>query len=312
MDQRVVRALLEPQWLALIFGSMAIAALGALWLGLQGDPQYTATTVVYGRRIGYLNRPLPTVDDHLNDIVNAVEFPDVFLAIEDRTLLRADTDYDFTMSRIDDTDSVVEIVVRADRPGDAERIARILAEEVVDFVLAGQEVTARSELEAIDADLAILEDDQARLRRLAGGTDPVVAAADAQTRLVGIRGDADTEVTGTLEGDVQAQLVDLRPLADQYARNDIEIRRQQLDRARAVVELADIVSSRAAVNQEWYRAISPVEPSSRTPLAIAMAFAAGVPALLAAAGLSAVNIAQRLRRRDQRARFEQATAMAAP
>ncbi len=299
IDTRVFRMLLTPKWLLLIIGSVVAAALVALWLGFRAEPQYTATTVVYGRRIGYLNRPLPVLDDHLNDIVNAVEFPDVFISIENRTLLEADDDYNFEITRIDDTDSVVQITVDADRPGDAERIARILAEEVVDFVLEGQEITARGELAAIDDDLVILETEQARIRQVAGGIDPRASVRSAQTQLVGIRGATDDAVTGTLEGEIQARLTDLRPLADQYDRNQTELDRRQDDRARAAIELADIVSSRNAVNQEWYRSISPVEPASKTPVAIAMAFAAGVPALLAAGSLSAINLSYRLRSRDE-------------
>ncbi|MGI9605923.1 MAG: hypothetical protein ACR2P0_07260 [Acidimicrobiales bacterium] len=286
-----IQHLLRPSWIALILLSVIAAAGAALWVGLQQESQQTATTFVFGRRVGSLDRPIPTLDDHLDDIVNAVEFPTVFEAIEERTLLRADKDYEFTIARVDDTQSVIEIVVQADRPGDAERVARILAEEVVDFVLAGQDLSVATEIRSIESRIESLESEQDRLRSLAFGVNPIVARDRIELELINV---SDAGPASAVEGDLRAQLTNLQPLAESYRRNAFELRRLYTDRARGTVERSDVVASIAGINSEWYRSITPVEAASNVPVAIAMAFAAAVPAALVAIALAALNLNLRL------------------
>ena len=82
LHRDVVRLILRPAWLGLIIFSVLAASFAGLWVGLQQDAGETSTTFLFGRRIGYLNRPLPVLDDHLAEIVNSVEFPIVFERIE--------------------------------------------------------------------------------------------------------------------------------------------------------------------------------------------------------------------------------------
>jgi hypothetical protein len=286
--QNPFRLLARPSWLAIIFVSVAAAATVALVMGLQQDTKHTATTFVFGQRVGYIDRPNPILDDHLDDLVNAVEFPDVFFAIEDRTRLSAEDDYSFTIARVDDTQSVIQIDVRADRAGDAERIARILAEEVVNFVLRKQEETLTTQIFELDGSIGELLEDQARIRRETLDVNPVVARNRIEGQLVAIA-DADVAV-GTLEGELLATLATIQPLADQFNRNLIEINSLYADRARTVTERSDVIASLNGVNDDWYRSITPVEPASNVPVAIAMAFAAGVPALLVSAALILMHL----------------------
>lgn len=288
MTPAAFRLLARPAWLAIIMLSVLAAALVALYMGLQQDTKQTATTFVFGQRVGYIDRPNPVLDEHLNGIVNAVEFPDVFFAIEDRTRLTADDDYSFAIERLDDTQSVIQIDVRADRAGDAERIARILAEEVVNFVLREQEETLTTQIIELDQSIGELLEDQARIRRETLGVNPVVARNRIEGQLVGLADD-DT-VVGTLEGELLGQLAVIQPLADQFNRNLIELNALYADRARTVTERSDVIASLNGVNDDWYRSITPVEPASNVPVAIAMAFAAGVPALLVSAAMILLHL----------------------
>lgn len=286
--------MLKPAWLGLIALSIFAAAGGALWLGLQQDAGETSTTYVFGRRVGYLNRPLPILDDHLNDIINAVEFPEVFAAIEDRLLLEEGTHYDIEIGVVEDTQSIVEITVRTRRSGDADRIARIIAEEMVKFVLTTQDVSIEAEIGDLADEISRLEDDQERLVALAGGVPPTLAETSLEAVLADLLSDPDRTTAGPVEGTIREQLLVLAPLADSFSRNSFQIRQLERDRALAVVERQDIISSQESINEDWYRSITPVEPTSNVPVAIAMAFAAGVPAALAAIALVSLNLDRRL------------------
>ena len=292
MNSDALVLLRNPRWLAVILCAVTAAVLGALWIGLQQDERHTATTYIFGRRVGYLERPLVVLDDHLNDIVNAVEFPEVFLAIEDRTQLRADTDYDFTIERLDGQQSVISVEVRAQRAGDAERIARILAEEVTTFVLQSQLETVQGEIGTVDGQIALLEMQQQQLRAGSFDISPVVAANSIERLL------REYDEVGVVAPETEAELLRKRsliqPLVGDYQRNGIELNRLAQDRARLRAEELDIDASIIGVNGDWYRSITPVEPASNIPLAIAMAFSAGVPTLFAATALVILNLNRRL------------------
>jgi hypothetical protein len=295
----VLKMTLRPVWMSLIALSILSAAGAALWVGLQQDAGETSTTYVFARRVGYLNRPLPVLDDHLNEIVNSVEFPEVFTRIEERLLLQADKDYDLAIGVVDDADSVVEIVVRTNGSGDADRISRIVAEEMVDFVLSTQEETIVAEINDLEREIIRLEDDQARLIALAGGVPPTTARTGLEQQLIGIRAATDDAPIGTLEGQIQERLASIEPLANDYRRNTASLGALKRRRAQSVVERSDISASQASVNQEWYRSITPVEPTSNVPVAIAMAFTAAIPAALASSGLVGINLNRRLTRRER-------------
>lgn len=283
----------RPSWLLLIVFSVLTASVGALWLGLQQDAGETSTTFVFGRRVGYLDRPIPVLDDHLNDIVNAIEFPSVFSGIEERLLIDPG-DLDLEIGVVEDTQSIVKITVRTDRSGDADRITRIIAEEMVEYVLREQDLSIATEIDDLTDEIVRLEEDQQRVIALAGGVPPTTAQTNLEGLLRGILSDPDQATAGQLEGTLRDQLNALSPLADTYSRNAFRIRRLQQDRAASIVERQDIASSQASINQEWYRSITPVEPTSNVPVAIAMAFAAGVPAALAATALVILNLDRRL------------------
>jgi hypothetical protein len=299
MHADVLKVMARPAWLGLIVVSVLCAAGAALWVGLQQDAGETSTTYVFGRRVGYLDRPLPVLEDHLNDLVNSVEFPVVFARIEERLQLQAEKDYDLTIGIVEDTQSLVEIEVRTKRSGDADRIARIVAEEMVEFVLEGQDLNIATEIDDLTDEISRLEEEQARLVALSSGVPPTTAKANLEAQLTGLITDPDRTSVGPLEGAIQEQLSALTPLADSYDRNASSIRQLQRDRSAAIVERSDIAASQASINQEWYRSITPVEPTSNLPVAIAMAFAAAVPAGLASAALVALNLNRRLNRREE-------------
>lgn len=286
---RVVR---RPRWLALIVLSVLAASFAAVWLGLQQEARHTATTYVFGRRVGYLDTPPPVLDDHLNDLVNAVEFPAVFLAIEDRTLLRADRDYDFTIERLNDSQSVVQIIVRADRAGDAERIARILGEEVVNFVLRGQDASLLGEIGDIDVEIIEIERQQDELRAKAIGVAPPLAVSRIEQQIDALNQLSDSDPT--VEQVLRDLLTVIQPLSGDYQRNAIELNRLYRDRAQRETARADLIASIEGINDDWYRSITPVEEASNVPLAVAMAFAAAVPTALVSVALVTLNLNRRL------------------
>ncbi len=299
MHADVLKVMARPAWLGLIVVSVLCAAGAALWVGLQQDAGETSTTYVFGRRVGYLDRPLPVLEDHLNDLVNSVEFPVVFARIEERLQLQAEKDYNLTIGIVEDTQSLVEIEVRTKQSGDADRIARIVAEEMVEFVLEGQDLNIATEIDDLTDEIGRLEEEQTRLVALSSGVPPTIAKANLEAQLAGLISDPDRTSVGPLEGAIQEQLSALTPLADSYDRNAFSIRQLQRDRSAAIVERSDITASQASINQEWYRSITPVEPTSNLPVAIAMAFAAAVPAGLASAALVALNLNRRLNRREE-------------
>jgi hypothetical protein len=304
MHADVLKMMGRPAWLGLIVLSVLCAAGAGLWIGLQQDAGETSTTYIFGRRVGYLDRPLPVLEDHLNDLVNSVEFPLVFARIEERLQLQVEKDYDLAIGIVEDTQSLVEIEVRTKQSGDADRIARIVAEEMVEFVLEGQDLNITTEIDDLTDEIGRLEGEQERLVALSSGVPPTTAKASLEALLFGLISDPDRTSVGPLEGTLQEQLSALTPLADSYSRNAFSIRRLQKDRSAAIVERSDIKASQTSINQEWYRSITPVEPTSNVPVAIAMAFAAAVPAGLASGALVALNLNRRLSRRE---RFEAQT-----
>jgi len=300
MHADVTRQMLRPAWLGVLIISILCASGSALWIGLQQDAGETSTTYVFGRRVGNLDRPVQVLDDHLNDIVNAVEFPTVFAGIEDRLQLRADKDYDLEIGVVDDTQSIVEITVRTNTSGNADRIARIVAEEMVKFVLENQDKSIATEIGDLDNEIDRLEDEQELLISQANGVPPTTARDNLTILLSGLLSDPDRITAGPLEGTIQEQLTALTPLADSYSRNGFRIRQLQQDRAAALVERQDIASSQGAINDDWYRSITPVEPTSNVPVAIAMAFAAAVPAAVLAVVLVSLNLDRRLTNDERR------------
>ena len=299
LHRNVPKMMARPAWIGLIVISILCASGAALWIGLQQDAGETSTTYLFGRRVGYLNRPLPVLDDHLNEIVNSVEFPVVFERIEERLLLQAEKDYDLSIGVVEDTQSLVEIEVRTNRSGEADRIARIVAEEMVEFVLDTQDLSISTEISDLDGEISRLQDEQERLVSLSGNVPPTRLKTEIEQQLAGLLANDDGTPVGTLEGLLQEQLIAVTPLANEYRRNTININRLQQDRAQAIVERSDLLASQASINQEWYRSITPVEPTSNVPVAIAMAFAAAVPAGLSSTALVGLNLNRRLNRRDK-------------
>jgi len=321
-DADVIKTMLRPAWLILIVGSGLLAGLGALWVGLQQDAGETSTTYVFARRVGYLDRPIPVLDDHVNEIINSVEFPAVFIAIDERLLLEVGEDYDLSIGPAENTQSVVQIDVQTERPGEADRIARIVAEEMVSFVLDTQDVSIETEITDFDVELTRLSEEQTRLVELAGGVSPTVARRSLEaelTTLLDAQASPDTDDVDTpddeaalaaYEADLRDRLTDVAPVAIEYERNASTMRGLERLRARAMVERIDITSSQESINDEWYRQVTPVEPSSPVPVAVAMAFAAAVPALVVAFLLVSVYVSRRLA--VERKRVESEARMAQP
>ncbi len=303
-DADVIKTLLRPAWLTLIVGSAVLAGLAAFWVGLQQESGETSTTFVFARRVGYLDRPIPVLDDHLNEIINSVEFPVVFERIQERLLLEENTDYDLLIGQAENTQSVVEIKISTERAGDADRISRIVAEEMVEFVLDTQDVSIVTEITDFDDELTRLREDQDRLLALAGGVPPTAARRNLEGELTAILDlDADAPV-GNYEAEVRERLSAVTPLATQYERNASTIRGLERLRSRAIVERIDITSSQESINDEWYRQVTPVEKTSNVPVAVAMAFAAAIPSLGVAFLLVVLNISRRLAIERRRAAAE--------
>ncbi len=289
MIAEAFRYLHKPAWISVVLVATIAAAGAALWMGLQQQADHTATTHVFSRRVGYLDRPVPELEDHIGDIVNAVEFPAVFIAIEERTLLLPEEDYTFTIEQLDDEDSIVEIRVEAARAGDAERISRILVEEVVEFVLDGQRASLDAEIADLEGIIATLQQSQADVRERAFGVPPDTAIRAIELSLL-----RQTEDSTLDEEELLGYLSELEPLADRYRQTTVDLNSLYRDLAAKRSERADVVGTIGSVNEEWYRSVSPVERASNVPVAIAMAFAAGIPAVLVAALLVTLNLNRRL------------------
>ena len=99
---------------------------------------------------------------------------------------------------------------------------------------------------------------------------------------------------------LRTQLGEVSPLATEYSQNAQTIGTLTVRRGQSVAERLDIVSGLESINDEWYRSITPVEATSNVPVAIALAFAAGVPALVVASALVLLNVSRRLSQRDKR------------
>ena len=102
-----------------------------------------------------------------------------------------------------------------------------------------------------------------------------------------------------VEGDLRAQLVNVAPLADEFRQTEVLLTNLERQLANTVVQRTEIEAATASVSADWYRSITPVEPTSNIPVAIAMAFAAAVPAFIAAVILVALNLNRRLVVRDR-------------
>ena len=293
----IVSSMLKPLWLAVVILSVIVASSGALWLGLQQDQGETSTTYVFGSRVGF-DAPLVELEDHIADIVNSVEFPSVFDRIEDRVLLRAEHDYTLDIGLLENTQSVVAIEVRTDRSGEADRIARIVAEEMVRFVLDGVDASVAQDLEVLEGDLAVLNEDQARLTQLAGGATPPRTERSLERELAAITTGVGDDPVGNIQGELAQRIAIVAPLADEYQQNQLIIDDLEAQIANIGVQRAEVTAASDSISADWYRSITPVETTSNVPVAIAMAFAAGVPALFAALFLVALNLNRRLFERD--------------
>ena len=288
----VWRQLFKPRWLMIIFLSVLLAAGGGLWLGLQQDQGESSTTFVFGSRVGF-DAPLIDLEDHISDIVNSVEFPTVFERIEQRVELEAGEDYDLEIGILENTQSVVSIEIETRERGQASRISTIVAEEMVRFVLEGVGETVATDLEQARRDVADLNTEQERLIDLAGGITPPQAEASINRQLAAVRSDTN-EPVGTLEGRMLQVLSDVTPLADQFRENQLLIDGLEAEVNAIVIQQADIDAASRSISSLWYRSISPAEATSNLPVAIAMAFAAAVPALVLATLLVVLNINRRL------------------
>lgn len=294
-DADIIRAALRPAWIALIVGATLLAALGALLVGLQQEPGETSTTFVFARRVGFLDRPLPLLDDHLNEIINSVEFEEVFPRIENRLLLRAERDYTLQIGQVENTQSVVAINVETDRVGEADRISRIIAEEMVAFVLAGQDLSIATEITDLETEIARLAEEQDRLLALSDGLPPDQAERRIEAELAGfVRGTVPSP-GDDVEADLRTQLVELAPLSNEYGRTTRSLQTLQTRRAQTIADRHDITSGINSINDDWYRQITAPVQTSNVPIAVAMAFAAAVPAFLIASFLVLINVARRVR-----------------
>lgn len=296
----LLKSMLRPAWLLIIALAVLFAAGGALVFGLGQDQGETSTTFVFGNRVGF-DAPIIELESHIADIVNSVEFPAVFERIENRVLLTADEDYTLDISILENTQSVVAIEVRTDRSGEADRISRIIAEEMVRFVLEDVDRSIAADFEEIDRDLDLAKEDQARLMALAGDIDPTRAEISLQRELGAITTGLDDDPAGTIEGEIRQRLAILEPLADEYRQNELVRGDLEAQLANITVERAEIAAASASISDDWYRSITPVEPTSTVPVAIALAFAAAVPALVASVLLVALNLNRRLHARDREA-----------
>ena len=297
-DAAVFRTALQPAWIALALGASLLAGFGALWVGLQQDAGETSTTFVYARRVGFLDRTLPELDDHVNEIINALEFEEVFFPIEDRLLLTPGEDFDLEIGVVEDTQSLVEITITTDRSGEADRIARIVAEEMVSFVLVGQEISIATEITDLEREIDRLQGEQIRLTAVAGGVTPSALERRIETELAGFASGALNAPVSGFEGELRQQLTAVAPLATEFSQNARTIGALEAQRGNSVAERLDIVSGLESINAEWYRSITPPETTSNVPVAIALAFAAAVPALVVATGLVVLNVARRVSRED--------------
>lgn len=296
----LLKSMLRPSWLVIVALAVLFAAGGALIFGLRQDQGETSTTFVFGDRVGF-DAPMIELEAHIADIVNSVEFPAVFERIENRVLLTADEDYTLSIGILENTQSVVAIEVRTDRSGEADRISRIIAEEMVRFVLEDVDRTIAADFEEIERDLAIAVEDEARLRALAGDVDPTRAEISLERELGAITTGVNDDPAGNIEGEIRQRLTILAPLADEYRQNEVVRTDLETQLADIIVERAEIAAASGSISDDWYRSVTPVEPTSTVPVAIALAFAAAVPALFASIVLVALNLNRRLYARDREA-----------
>lgn len=292
LHPQVWRQFIRPTWFLIVVVAVVVAAGGGLWLGLQQDQGETSTTFVFGSRIGF-DAPLVDLEDHIADIVNSVEFGPVFARIESRVQLEAEKDYTLEIGILEDTQSVVSIEVQTERAGQADRISRIVAEEMVRFVLEGVDETIATNLEEVERDLAILTAEQTELIQQAGGVTPVQAELSIDRQIAELRTEAVTP-NEALEGELLADLVLLQPLADTFRENQVLVDTLEAESAAIQIQQTEIEAATQSVSSLWYRSVSPPEETSKLPVAIAMAFAAAVPALIAATVLVVLNINRRL------------------
>lgn len=293
LHPQVWRQLIRPTWFLIVVLAVLIAASGGLWLGLQQDQGESSTTYVFGSRIGF-EAPLVDLEDHIADIVNSVEFGPVFERIEQRVQLKADKDYTIEIGILENTQSVVSIEINTDRAGQADRISRIVAEEMVRFVLVGVDETIATNLEEVERDLAILNEEQAELVQRAGGVTPPQAELSIDRQIAVLRTTESATPVEALEGQLLAELVLLSPIADTYRQNQVLLDTLEAESAAIQIQQAEIDSATRSISSLWYRSVSPAEETSKIPVAIAMAFAAAVPALVAATVLVILNINRRL------------------
>ena len=169
----------RPVVLALIAG---LAGAAGVFLALQEPPEFQARYVLNVSRVADNDVTAGELDLVAEEIVSTASFPEVQIAVEERTGLVSEDDYEININRAGG--ALININVVADQPDDAQTVAIETGIEAVTITTERQIAGVESSRDQLVSELAEVDVEIAELTELAGGVNPTVALANAEAQLL--------------------------------------------------------------------------------------------------------------------------------
>ena len=212
----------RPIVLAVLAG---LAGAVGVFLALQEPPEFQARFVLSADRVADNDATAGELDLVVEEIVSTSAFPEVFQAVEDRTGLVFEDDYQINVNRAGG--ALININVVAADPEDAEQVAIETGIEAVSITTEREIAGVESSRDQLLDDLADVDLRVAELTALAGGVNPAVALDNAQAALLARRADEANPPTQQVlqpDGTFETRLIPLTgPDAEQLAEDVAEL-----------------------------------------------------------------------------------------
>ena len=183
----------RPVLLALIAG---LAGAAGIFLALQEPPEFQARYVLNVSRVADNDVTAGELDLVAEEIVSTASFPEIQLAVEDRTGLVFEEDYEIVVNRAGG--ALININVVADDPTDAQSVAIETGIEAVTITTEREIAGVESSRDQLLSELDDVDGRIGELTVLAGGVNPTVALDNAEAQLLQRRAEDLNPPTQTL------------------------------------------------------------------------------------------------------------------
>ncbi len=204
----------RPLILALVAG---LAGAAGVFLALQEPPQFQARYVLNASLVSDNDITAGELGLVVEQIVSTASFPEVEQAVQERTGLIIEDDYDLVVNQGGGANININVV--ADDPNDANNVAIETGIEAVSLTIDRQIAGVESSRNQLLSDVAEIDSRIAELTVLSGGINPTNALDNAEAALLQRRADEINPPTENVvgpDGTITEQQVELTgPTADE-------------------------------------------------------------------------------------------------